>query len=347
MHFPKKAWLATVIFSAMFVTAVAQNFSEFKKPGDENHPIIYWQWLNGHITKTGITKDLEAMKAAGINGTLLFSCGYYQPGPVKFMSKAWWDMVAHTIKESNRLHMKFGIYNSDGWSMSGGPWITPEESMKEIVWADTVITGGRNVNMQLPQPQIKLLYKDVAVLAFPALINNQPLAIKTITPHLVENVNALTDNNPKTIARFLQSTNNTKANLLADFGKQITCRRIVFGQIKAEPFLDADATAEYSTDGRHFTKIASTVPLNLKAEALVNQITMSFPQIKARYIRVNISFTSHSKYTPAAICLTCASAAASPESEGERSGLADTMLAPAATRRLISLASSGVITLIS
>lgn len=33
-----------------------------------SHPVTgcYWEWMNGNITKEGITKDLEYMKAAGL-----------------------------------------------------------------------------------------------------------------------------------------------------------------------------------------------------------------------------------------------------------------------------------------
>ena len=33
--------------------------------------------------------------------------------------------------------------NCPGWSSSGGPWITPEYSMKQFTWSETLVRGGR------------------------------------------------------------------------------------------------------------------------------------------------------------------------------------------------------------
>ena len=38
----------------------------FKEPPDSAKPRAWWHWLNGNITKEGITADLEWMKQAGI-----------------------------------------------------------------------------------------------------------------------------------------------------------------------------------------------------------------------------------------------------------------------------------------
>ena len=51
---------------------LAQNF---QSPPDSARPWVYWFWLNGNITKEGITADLEAMKLQGITGVLLFDAG--------------------------------------------------------------------------------------------------------------------------------------------------------------------------------------------------------------------------------------------------------------------------------
>ena len=43
----------------------------FLSPPAAAKPQVWWQWMNGHITREGITRDLEAMKAAGL-GNLVF-----------------------------------------------------------------------------------------------------------------------------------------------------------------------------------------------------------------------------------------------------------------------------------
>ena len=273
-----------------------QNIPEFRSPDPSNRAITYWMWMNGNITKQGITKDLEAMKIAGVNGTLFFSVGFYQPGPVNFMSKDWWDAVAYAMKESDRLKMKFGIYNSDGWSMSGGPWITPEQSMKELVWADTLVQGGRSISMKLPQPPINSIYHDISVVAFPALANDQPIRNEAIvSSNLVTEPMGALDNNPKTVTGFLRAKGSELANIVIDFGHQTDLRRVVFDQIRANPFLEASADLEYSNDAKNYIKIEDDFPLNLKAEALVKQLTFNFPKINTRYLRLTVRFEDSTK----------------------------------------------------
>ena len=42
----------------------------FVRPPDSARAWVYWFWLDGNITKEGITADLEAMHQAGLGGAL-------------------------------------------------------------------------------------------------------------------------------------------------------------------------------------------------------------------------------------------------------------------------------------
>jgi len=77
--------------------------------------------------------------------------------------------MTHAIKEGKRLGVEIGIHNAPGWSSSGGPWVTPELSMQQIVWSETTVQGEQKVDALLSQPQINQnYYRDVFVIAFPA-----------------------------------------------------------------------------------------------------------------------------------------------------------------------------------
>ena len=72
---------------------------------------------------------------------------------------------------SDLLGMQIG-FHCPGWSASGGPWITPDKGMQEVVWSETAVGGGQSSagTIVLPQPLARLgLYRDIAVVAFPAL----------------------------------------------------------------------------------------------------------------------------------------------------------------------------------
>jgi len=198
------------------------------------------------------------------------------------------------MKESHRLHMTFGIYNSDGWSMSGGPWITPEESMKEIVWRDTLVEGGKTIKTKLPKPEANLIYKDIAVLAFPALQSDALIAINNIvSSNLVTNADAVITGN-KSI-KFLKAKDGQAANIVIDFGEQKDVRRVVFDDVKNNPFLEASAKLEYSNDQKTFIKVQDSFPLNLKAEGLIRQLTFSFKKVNARYMRLSVELEPSTK----------------------------------------------------
>lgn len=171
----------------------------FMTPPDTAKPHTWWHWMNGHISKEAITKELEEMKHAGLGGFTLFNSNEGTPveGPVEYMSEAWFEMIEHTMKEAHRLGLEMRIHNGAGWSSSGGPWVTPDQAMQELVWTETDVTGPGYFNklIEIPKPalgierdmqkdpevnkryyvsreEVKGYYKDIAILAFPTLATN-------------------------------------------------------------------------------------------------------------------------------------------------------------------------------
>ncbi len=96
----------------------------------------YWMWMNGNISKEGITKDLEYMKAAGIESAFIFDVAVgVEQGTVDYGSPEWVEAVKHACQEAERLGLTLGLHNAPGYTATGGPWIRPEESMKELTWS--------------------------------------------------------------------------------------------------------------------------------------------------------------------------------------------------------------------
>jgi hypothetical protein len=141
---------------------------EFQKPPDEARPWVYWFWLNGNITKEGITADLEAMKRVGIRGVLIMEVDQGSPpGPADFMGAQWRELFKHVHKEAKRLDLEVNMNNDAGWNGSGGPWIKPEDAMQQIVWNETELTGPRHFDATLAVPESKAnFYRDICLLAF-------------------------------------------------------------------------------------------------------------------------------------------------------------------------------------
>src|SRR6185312_3081334 len=167
--------------------------SGFESPPASAKPQTWWHWMNGNVTKEGITADLEAMQRVGIGGAQIFNASEgIPPGPVKFNSPAWHEMFAFAVKEANRLGLQLCVHNCAGWSSSGGPWNSREHSMEHVVMTETKVSGGEKFSGTLPQPRTEWnVYHDVAVLAF-----HQPdgerQSMRSASPHVsasVANIN--------------------------------------------------------------------------------------------------------------------------------------------------------------
>jgi len=93
----------------------------FMNPPDSARPHTWWHWVNGNVSQKGITKDLEAMKAVGIGGFVLFDGSVLiPPGPVGFNTEKEHDLRSFALAEANRLGLEAGFNNSSGWSSTGG-----------------------------------------------------------------------------------------------------------------------------------------------------------------------------------------------------------------------------------
>jgi (4-O-methyl)-D-glucuronate---lignin esterase len=169
----------------------------FRHPPSAVRPWVFWFWINGNISREGITKDLESMKRVGIGGVLWMGVSgpHWAPqGPVKAESRQWHQAMQWAISEADRLGIAFGLTVDFGYG-SGGPHITPDLSMQKLVWSKTVVQGPKPVALKLPRPVVdyrpaltkawlrpgqtinpvvlKALkevdsYRDVAVFAFPS-----------------------------------------------------------------------------------------------------------------------------------------------------------------------------------
>lgn len=147
-------------------SAVEQGFDN---PPHEAKPGTLYHFMSGNITREGIALDLDSIESVGIGKILLFEVSQgIAHGPIKFRSPEHINLIGHLAAEAKRRNINFGLHNSDGWTSSGGPWITLDESMKRVVWSEHISAGGE-VDMQLTLPAIKAKYfRDIATIAFPS-----------------------------------------------------------------------------------------------------------------------------------------------------------------------------------
>jgi len=176
----------------------------FLNPPPAARPWVYWFWINGNISKMGITADLEAMKRVGVGGVLWMEVSgpWWAPeGRVAALSPLWHECIQWAVQECNRLGIEFDVSVDFGYG-SGGPHITPELSMQKLYWNENEIEGGQKVTTILSRPEVaKNLsawlrpgaeintqvreqienfdsYRDVAVLAIPTSASPQARAYR-------------------------------------------------------------------------------------------------------------------------------------------------------------------------
>lgn len=108
--------------------------SGFRTPPDSIRIAAYWYWLDNDISKDGVLKDLEAMKSVGITRAFIGNQSTENPveNPVNLFSEEWWDITHAAMKKAGELDIELGMFNCPGWSQSGGPWVTPAQSMKYV-----------------------------------------------------------------------------------------------------------------------------------------------------------------------------------------------------------------------
>ena len=132
----------------------------------------YWWWLNGHVTKAAITKDLEWMKHIGMGGGIVFdadgaSQGGHAPVPAGplYGSPEWRKLFLHTLREADRLGLEIGLNITSGWN-TGGPLVTPDKGAKLVTWSAISVKGPTQVDQTFPTPESREgFYQDTFVLA--------------------------------------------------------------------------------------------------------------------------------------------------------------------------------------
>lgn len=147
--------------------------SGFVNPPDSVRIGVYWYWISDHISKEGVVKDLQAMKKAGITRAFIGNIGLddLPSGAVKMFSDEWWDILHTTLKTATELNIDIGIFNSPGWSQSGGPWVKPEEAMRYLATSELRVSGPKKLNQKLNKPTE--FFQDVKTIAYPIPRNGQ------------------------------------------------------------------------------------------------------------------------------------------------------------------------------
>ena len=256
----------------------------FLRPPDSARPWVYWFWVDGNITRAGITADLEAMQRVGIGGVLLLDVSQdIPPGPVPFGSPQWRELFKHAVTEASRLGLQVSLHNAAGWTGSGGPWITPELAMARVVSSVTNLVGPACFRGLLP----RLLEGTsschaIATLAFPTLVG-EGAPVAGFAPRVTASVTAgfeaakLLDGDPATFITLPAPRLHHPQHLQVEFAEPFSaCMLKLASPGQPQSF---QGTLQVSDDGRTFRKVREFMTAS-------STMALRFEQLSVRYFRV-------------------------------------------------------------
>jgi len=260
--------------------------ARFLHPPEEAKPWTFWYWMQNSVTKESITHDLEAMADHGIGGVYLFSIGggtALTDPPVPSLSDLWWEHIDHTLREADRLGLKVRLNACDGWATAGSPDITPELSMQEITWSNTVVEGGKSFDRQLPQPPTKLdYYRDIAVLAYPEPVAHARTSVeakpKVTTSQPGLDASALVAGHPKGVVLPQPGW------VQYEFPTPFACRAVTINPVR-KSYQAMRLEVQASDDGVEFRSLGRlSVPRHGFQDGIF-PMTTAFPATTARFFR--------------------------------------------------------------
>ncbi len=326
-----KSLLALLAIESAMILAGCQKkndslYSNFQTPPQEVMPRVWWHWMDGNVTKDGIAKDLEWMHSSHIAGFMNFYAGMASPQIVpermEFLSEEWKDAFSYTTKLAASYGMEVSIACSPGWSFTGGPWVEPKDAMKKLTWRETTVSGGKLLDIDLPEPYKTIgtfqnisgqddgfgntngegnitdgYYEDIAVLA--VKLPEEDFELASLHPTITSsggnfNLAQLTDGD-LAVSQALPPSPSGQAWIQYSFNEPVTVKAVTWvdGQVRGQWGAPTQVINKYlktSGDGINFTEVC---PLPNSSAA---QGTISFDPQTARYFR--IYFDNYIYYNP-------------------------------------------------
>ncbi|MDR1980548.1 MAG: glycoside hydrolase family 2 [Tannerellaceae bacterium] len=245
-------------------TAIEQGFVA---PPDSINISVYWYWVNDHLSKEAVVKDLQAMKQVGINRAFIGSnivSDEKNFGPVKVLSDEWYEAVHTALKTATELGIDIGIFNSPGWSQSGGPWVQPGQAMRYLASSETKVQGPAKIRQLLPQPTER--FQDVKVIAWPVATAYRHNLLKSAGQHVLPE---------------------GESSIVATLPAAASARSLSIypsGSLSATVELQAKEGTAYRTV-KQFQVDRTNLNLNVGFEPYA-PVTVSFPEVEAQEYRI-------------------------------------------------------------
>jgi len=268
----------------------------FITPPDTIQTSVYWYWISDNISEEGVVKDLYSMKEAGINRAFIGNIGLSDVpyGKVKMLSEEWWKILHAALKTATKLNIEIGIFNSPGWSQSGGPWVSSEEAMRYLISSETRVSGPQKFSQKLKKPID--IFQDVKLIAYPVPQDDQ-LVLNTRNGKIfsmpnVQGLGKISDGDKKSGINFPAGTEFT---INFEAKNPFTARSLAI-RTTENPMLATALLQTKSANGQYITlsefEINRSNPeLHVGFEPYA-PVVVSFPATTASSFRLIIKYTT-------------------------------------------------------
>tara|TARA_B100000678_G_scaffold290655_1_gene304167 strand:- start:14458 stop:17526 length:3069 start_codon:yes stop_codon:yes gene_type:complete len=129
--------------------------------GGAARPWTRWWWPGGDVSAERACAQLEQLASMGFGGVEIqsFNAGLMfiedeatQARINSFGSDEYHQMLGQVMACARSADMQVYLNHLSGWP-AGGPEVPVEEGMKEVRFADVRVTGGKSLDLTLPQPE--------------------------------------------------------------------------------------------------------------------------------------------------------------------------------------------------
>jgi hypothetical protein len=309
--------VGTMVATGCMSVASPSIEDQFVSPPQDCRPWTWYHLLGNSISKEGVTRDMEAIHAAGIQGIHLFAMGTvpdlqkkWGGTPVKTLSPEWFDLLSHLRAECQRLGLKVVIMNCPGWGGTGGPWVPVEKGQRRLTWSEVQVDGGKALDLELPLPPLNTSYfpnpddgvppsrvqqadlRPVAVLAFPT-----PQGAGRVAPPEVVDTdgskafwNLAVDG--KALMERRQNREPRGSYVTVKWDQPVSLRSLTLNIVEQGR---SALTLETSDDGRNFRALGTWQMPEEGWRTHYVPVVLSLPETKAGYVRISWS-SKHFKF---------------------------------------------------
>ena len=146
-----RLWPGLAAFCAITLLALIPARGEesgWPQTSSQTRPWTRWWWMGSAVERDGITKALEAYRAAGFGGveiTPIYGVHGEEARFLTYLSPEWTAMLEHTLREARRLGLGVDLANTTGWPF-GGPWVEDATASRCLARRTWSLEGGARLD---------------------------------------------------------------------------------------------------------------------------------------------------------------------------------------------------------